>query len=69
MNIYFHINYRTNYGEELVLNLVTTDVNNDQKVAQYRMSTFDGVQWSCQLKLSSTILSIHYYYSVDCEGR
>ncbi|MBQ2361033.1 MAG: 4-alpha-glucanotransferase, partial [Prevotella sp.] len=69
MNIYFHINYRTNYGEELVLNLVTTDVNNDQQVAQYRMSTFDGEQWSCQLKLSSTILSIHYYYSVDCEGR
>ena len=69
MNIFFHIDYRTIYGEELVLNLVTTDTNENQQVAQYRMGTFDGAQWTCQIKLSSDIHFIHYYYSVDDEGR
>ena len=69
MNIFFHIDYRTIYGEELVLNLVTTDTNENQQVAQYRMGTFDGEQWTCQIKLSPNIQTIHYYYSVDDEGR
>ena len=69
MNIYFHIDYKTIYGEELVLNLVTTDGKGEQQVSQYRMSTYDGEQWNCQLKLSSSILAIHYYYSVDNEGK
>ena len=68
MNIYFHIDYKTIYGEELVLNLVTTDEKGEQQIAQYRMSTYNGEQWYCQLKLSPTIHAIHYYYSVDNEG-
>ncbi|MBQ6062941.1 MAG: 4-alpha-glucanotransferase [Prevotella sp.] len=68
MNITFHIDYRTVYGEELVLNLVTTDEKGSQQVSQYRLATYNGERWMCQLNLPSTVQTIHYYYSVDCEG-
>ena len=68
MNITFHINYRTVYGEELVLNLVTSDEKGNQQVSQYRLATHNGEQWMCQLNLPQTVKSIHYYYSVDSEG-
>ena len=68
MNITFHIGYRTVYGEELVLNLVTTNDKDEQQVSQYRLATHDGERWTCQLNLAPTVKSIHYYYSVDQEG-
>ncbi|MBR5918838.1 MAG: hypothetical protein IKZ83_02930, partial [Prevotella sp.] len=66
MNIYFHIEYRTKFGEELVLNIV----KDDDSVVQYRMTTADGKYWTCRLehqRMSDEVLD--YFYSVECEGR
>ena len=66
MNIYFHIEYRTKFGEELVLNIV----KDDDSVVQYRMTTADGEHWTCRLEhqqMSDEVLD--YFYSVECDGR
>jgi len=68
MNIYFNIDYRTVFGEELVLNIGSS---------KYRMQTDDGERWTYEFKKSRSqgvwesrsqeMLS--YYYSVESEGR
>ena len=63
MNLSFHVDYQTRFGEELVLNLVKQD-----GVAQYRMRTTDGSRWSCQLTMQPSKATIDYYYSVDYAG-
>ena len=66
MTIYFHIEYRTVFGEELVLNIVSKD-----KTVSYRMTTGDGVCWTFSLggKPEMQHQTLDYYYSVECEGR
>ncbi len=65
MNLQFHLEYQTVFGEELVLNHVSVHEDGEREVTSYRMSTLDGMHWSCDLngvlKLGT---AVDYYYSV-----
>lgn len=61
MNIVFNIPYNTEFGEDLILNII----NDGSDETQYRMRTADGKLWTCNLKLDVTGGEhICYYYSV-----
>ena len=49
MNLNFHIEYQTVYGQDLILNIVSEKKNGAPKVSEYRMQTVDGVHWDCQV--------------------
>ena len=56
MKLKFNLEYQTTFGEELVLNILTK---------HYKMSTIDGLHWSCQLTLGPKDgACIDYYYTV-----
>lgn len=67
MKLRFNVEYHTVFGEELTLNMIID--GNQEKVINYRMSTTDGVQWTCeiakQLKEGQTL---DYYYAVERGG-
>ena len=71
MKLLFNLEYQTTFGENLVLNIMSED--DKSKVTQYKMSTLDGLHWSCQLtKGAKAEAHIDYYYSVyrgDKEAR
>ena len=71
MKLLFNLEYQTSFGENLVLNIMSED--DKSKVTQYKMSTLDGLHWSCQLtKGAKAEAHIDYYYSVyrgDKEAR
>ncbi|MGX8695422.1 MAG: 4-alpha-glucanotransferase [Prevotella sp.] len=57
MKLLFNVEYRTNFGEQLILNLLP-----DSKFA---MHTSDGVQWTCEVALAGKADGpLDYYYSV-----
>ena len=68
MNIYFNIDYRTVFGEELVLHIGSS---------KYRMHTDDGERWTYEYRSKgvqdktpqSEIPTLNYYYSVESEGK
>ena len=65
MNLNFYVEYHTEFGEELVLNLVSAGSAGKHETTEYRMSTLDGYHWSVQLKSVLKIgTSVDYYYSV-----
>ncbi len=68
MKVQFNIEYRTIYGELLVLNVI--DGKEPQNISRYEMSTVDGCHWSCE---SNTDLIVNqvvdYYYSVERRGK
>lgn len=67
MNLHFHIEYQTVYGQELVLNIID-EKKEDIKVHQYRMSTPDGFHWDCQLRMNCKVGDqLDYFYTV-CRG-
>ena len=59
MKIIFNIQYKTVFGEELLLN--TAGSGADHSVL---MSTTDGNHWSCQLSVDDSVRSFDYYYTV-----
>lgn len=63
MVFHFNIDYRTAYGEELVLNMAV-----DGKEVQYKMNTSDGCRWTCNLELTPKSKRCAYYYSVVRDG-
>ncbi len=64
MNLLFHIEYQTAFGEELVLNHVSANAG-EREVTTYKMATIDGYHWSCEMKSVLKIGSaIDYFYSV-----
>ena len=72
MKILFNLEYQTNFGEQLVLNLL--DGTSSKAVATQPMQTTDGLHWWCELNDLSPLTSHHspltyfdYYYSV-CRG-
>lgn len=70
MNIRFSIEYRTEYGQELMLHLWQSGQGGEVVAAEYRMHTTDGVRWLCDINKewpSGEVLS--YYYSVERGGR
>ena len=71
MNLLFNIEYKTVFGEDLILNVVNEGQPADGLYTPYRMYTTDGLHWKCDLKLSATEAqnSLCYYYSVECDGK
>ena len=70
MKLTFYIQYKTIFGEELVLNVVTPQTDaTPEKIVPYRMSTRDGLDWSYELNIAEPHPTcIEYYYSVECNG-
>ena len=67
MNLIFHIDYHTTFGEELVLNLITSNHEGTKEVSSCRMATVDGCQWTCiidRVLKNSDNHCLDYYYSV-----
>lgn len=65
MNLQFNIEYRTYYGQELVLNIVNSRGSEANSVCQYRMHTYDGLLWTVDINRDikpGTV--IDYFYSV-----
>ena len=60
MQITFNIQYKTVFGEELLLNIVGGQQGN-RTVA---MSTTDGLTWRCEVEASMGEQRVDYYYSV-----
>lgn len=58
MEVIFHLDYKTFYGEELYVN-----VSGSNK--KYRMMTTDGLHWTVELKLHSEESVLDYFYSVE----
>ncbi|MBO5537446.1 MAG: 4-alpha-glucanotransferase [Prevotella sp.] len=72
MNIFFHVDYRTVFGEELVLNVIADNGSTGEQVNKYRMHTADGERWTCEMQCSTLnppLSTLHYYYSVETEGK
>ena len=60
MRIAFHLEYQTTFGEELAVNILQ-----DGKTEQHKMSTLDGLHWTCELsKAVKTSTYADYFYSV-----
>ena len=55
MEVFFHLEYKTSYGEELYVNVV-----GDNK--KYIMHTLDGLHWEAQLKLKGEGAVLNYFY-------
>jgi len=70
MKLIFNIDYKTVYGEELVLNVVESAHAAERQTVKYRMSTLDGQRWTYEMMVPTKARGsvLDYYYSVDCEG-
>lgn len=67
INLQFNIDYKTSYGEDLVLNVI--DGKSGVAAAKYRMNTDDGLRWTCNLRRDGKPgEAICYYYSVERDG-
>ena len=70
MNLNFHIEYQTVYGQDLILNIVSEKKKGVPKVSEYRMQTVDGVHWDSQVScVIGTGTSVDYFYSIENGGR
>lgn len=70
MNIRFSVEYRTEYGQELMLHLSEAGSGGLKTAVEYRMHTDDGQSWHCDIQKDwplGTVLS--YYYSVERGGK
>lgn len=63
MIFHFNVDYKTYFGEELVLNIERPD-----RCERYHMGTIDGLRWSYELTLSDAPERLSYYYSVEHNG-
>ena len=66
MNLLFNIDYQTTYGEELVLNLVSSDQEGEKEITSCRMTTQDGMRWTYGL---NSVLKVgkhlDYFYTLN----
>ena len=61
MRLQFNLEYQTTFGEELMLNILTSK----EQTEQHRMATGDGLHWTCELtKAVEPGTYIDYYYSL-----
>ena len=71
MNICFHIDYRTTFGEELVVvfDKMKGLKDADASAPQYRMTTEDGEHWHADLRLDArSVSAVDYHYAVERDG-
>ena len=64
MRVKFNIEYYTNYGEQLFLNLIGEGKDNKR----YPMSTYDGHQWFVEMALANKCDYVDYFYTVCVDG-
>ena len=57
MKIYFDIQYKTAFGEELLLNVEGQDESADSVL----MFTRDGLNWSCDIDVPEDTIKVSYY--------
>ena len=61
MKMLFNLEYQTTFGEELMLNVL----NHDSDGKSYKMTTLDGLHWSCEVMLpAKTTAYIDYFYTL-----
>ena len=63
MILYFHIEYRTAFGEEVTLNIIENG-----EVSTHRMTTVNGVEWCCELTQRTACRRLTYYYKVTVDN-
>lgn len=64
MTLHFNIDYKTNLGEQLSLHILE-----DGQTDNHRMTTGDGLQWSCDISKEAFKAPLSYYYKVtDANG-
>ena len=63
MILYFHIEYRTAFGEEVTLNIIENG-----EVCTHRMTTVNGVEWCCELTQRTVCRRLTYYYKVTVDN-
>lgn len=64
MTIHFHLPYLTDYGQQLVLNILpTTDA--DAAETAVAMTTTDGREWKALLDVDNSTARLDYYYTVE----
>ncbi len=68
MKIKFNLDYKTVYGEEIVLNVLAA--NGQDVVSRHAMTTAnDGRSWQCSIECETAESEhIDYYYSVERGG-
>ncbi len=65
MNLQFNIDYRTVYGEDVILNVI----EEGEGISKYRMTTNDGLRWTISLnRLFECGSVVNYFYSVERDG-
>ena len=68
MKLQFNLQYRTTFGEVLILNIVGAD--GTARHERHTMATLDGKAWTYTLsRQAKTSTYIDYYYSVEKSGR
>ena len=63
MILYFHIEYRTAFCEEVTLNIIENG-----EVSTHRMTTVNGVEWCCELTQRTACRRLTYYYKVTVDN-
>lgn len=64
MTVQFNIEYKTMFGEQIVVNIQT-----EEGELKLPLETTDGQRWACDWCVESPEKSYTYYYSVEREGR
>ena len=64
MTIHFNIEYKTVFGEQLVLNIQKED-----EELRFPMTTLNGEKWSLDWCVEQPAKAYTYYYSVERDGR
>lgn len=67
MNFRFNVDYRTRFGEEVVLNVVN-DASEGASLSKFRMMTQNGTRWSCELNIPAVKDRLSYYYDIESQG-
>ncbi len=65
MNLHFNIHYNTVFGQELVLNIIDSAEDGEERISKYHMTSYDGHIWDLVLRKGFKPGDrIDYFYSV-----
>ncbi len=65
MNLHFNIHYNTVFGQELVLNIIDSAEDGEERISMYHMTSYDGHVWDLVLRKGFKPGDrIDYFYSV-----
>ncbi|MGP1350848.1 MAG: 4-alpha-glucanotransferase [Hoylesella marshii] len=69
MRVQYNIAYQTVFGEDLILNIIHGKTGHKESISRYRMSTNDGLHWTCEVNSQDERGAVEdYYYSVERDG-